>query len=194
MTRRFSQNFHFQKVDLYIKKVTPDRPLLFVRSLVFNLLFPLLLQAQPDTTLPLPSVTIRDARFDNTGFTSWQSDSQPVNGPVNLSDRLLWENPVAVRANAPGTLATLSARGAGPSHTPVFWNGVNLQSPQNGVVDAALIPLWPGDRLEVRYGGQRAIQSSGAMGGSVILEPEYSLPENFSGSLGGSLGSFGRYD
>ena len=153
-----------------------------------------ILPAQTDTTLLLPPVTIRDARFDQTGFSAWRADSLPMSGAMNLSDRLLWENPVAVRANAPGTLATVSARGAGPSRTPIFWNGVNLQSPQNGVVDAALLPLWPGDRLEVRYGGQSAAQSSGAMGGSVMLEPEYSLAGGFSGSLGGDLGSFGRCD
>jgi iron complex outermembrane receptor protein len=152
------------------------------------------LSAQTDTTLPLPPVTIRDARFDQTGYAAWHADSLPMSGAMNLSDRLLWENPVAVRANAPGTLATVSARGAGPSRTPVFWNGVNLQSPQNGVVDASLLPLWPGDRLEVRYGGQSAAQSAGAMGGSVMLEPNFSLEDGFSGMLGGAMGSFGRKD
>lgn len=167
------------------------------KGLLLVLLFVSLTQtlpAQTDTTLPLPPVTIRDARFDQTGYAAWQADSLPLSGVMNLSDRLLWENPVAVRANAPGTLATLSARGAGPSRTPVFWNGVNLQSPQNGVVDAALLPLWPGDRLEVRYGGQSAAQSSGAMGGSVLLEPNFSLEEGFSGSIGGALGNFGKKD
>ena len=151
--------------------------------------------AQWDSTRVLPRATIRDARFDQTGFSIWRADSLPQTGVASLSERLLWENPVAVRPNGPGTLATVSVRGAGPSRTPVFWNGLNLQSPQNGTVDASLLPLWPGDRLEVRYGGQSAAQSSGAMGGAILVEPAASFPESgFSGSLSGALGSFGRRD
>ncbi len=150
--------------------------------------------AQWDTTRVLPGATIRDARFDQTGFASWRADSLPSTGVMSLSERLLWENPVAVRPNGPGTLATVSVRGAGPSRSPVFWNGLNLQSPQNGTVDASLLPLWPGDRLEVRYGGQSAAQSSGAMGGVILVEPAFSPDDGFSGSLSGALGSFGRRD
>ena len=68
----------------------------------------------------LPPLTIRDARFDRTGYTFWKADSLPLNGTISLSDRLLWENTIDLRANAPGTLATISVRGAGPNRTPVF--------------------------------------------------------------------------
>ena len=60
------------------------------------------------------------------------------------------------------------------------------------LVDAALLPVWPGDRLEVRYGGQSAALSSGAMGGSVLLEPDWSMRPGWSGFLGLNAGSFGR--
>ena len=163
--------------------------------MLFLLFFlPAVLPAQSDTTLAIPPVTIRDARFDQTGFAAWRADSLPLNGATSLSERLFWENPLALRTNAPGTLATVSARGAGPARTPVFWNGLNLQSPQNGVADAALLPLWPGDRIEVRYGGQSAALSSGAMGGSVLVETGSKAPVGFSGSAGGTLGSFGNRD
>ena len=194
MTKQVSYILHFQKISSPVDGLTDGHPVnIFWMRLLF-LLLPLSLSAQPDTTLPLPPVTIRDARFTQTGFSAWRADSLPRSGAMNLSDRLLWENPVAVRANAPGTLATVSARGAGPSRTPVFWHGLNLQSPQNGVVDASLLPLWPGDRLEVRYGGQSAARSSGAMGGSILIEPVFAAHDGFSGSLSGARGSFGRKD
>jgi iron complex outermembrane receptor protein len=79
----------------------------------------------------------------------------------------------------------------GPSHTPVFWNGLNIQSPMNGTTDASLLSIWPGDRLELRYGGQSAAQSSGAMGGSILIEPDCSGNRGVSGMLGGHAGSFG---
>lgn len=143
----------------------------------------------------LPSVVIRDVRFERTGYTFWKADSLPYKGILSLSERLFWENTLDVRANAPGTLATISVRGVGSSRTPVFWNGLNLQSPMNGVVDASLLTLWPEDQLEVHYGGQSAAQSSGAMGGSVaIVQGQQFFEEGFSGFASGAAGSFGRLD
>lgn len=173
-----------------IDRKTWRQPVNLCTGILFALLAGPPLSAQTDTTLPI--LTIRDARFDQTGFSAWRGDSLPVIGVMSLSERLLWENPLSVRANGPGLLSTISARGAGPSRTPLFWNGLNLQSPQNGVVDASLFPVWAGDRLEVRYGGQSAAQSSGAMGGAVFVEPEWNIHEGFSGQLGGAIGSFGR--
>jgi iron complex outermembrane receptor protein len=120
------------------------------------------------TTL-LPTATIRDTRFFQTGYALRNTDSLPVAAILLLSDKLRWQNAIDVRANAPGTLATLSIRGAGAARTPVFWNGINLQSPMNGVVDAALLPVWPEDDVSLQFGGQSAAQSSGAMGGSVYI-------------------------
>ncbi len=159
--------------------------------LLWGLFFSHALPAQSDTTLYLPTTTIREQRFVQTGYTAWRADSLPVQTPLSLAERLLWENTLTVRANAPGTLATLSARGAGPNRTPVFWNGLQLQSPMHGVVDAALLPLWPGDLLEVRYGGQSAAQSSGAMGGTVLVETGHIQAMGWSGQIGSAAGSFG---
>lgn len=156
---------------------------------------PRMLDAQvADSIQALPLVDIRDTRFGDTGFARWKADSLPANGILNLTERLFWENPLDVRSNAPGTLATLSARGLGPTHTPVFWYGLNLQSPMNGVVDASLLPLWPGDRLEVRFGGQSTTGSSGAMGGAVSIEPRLPETPGFSVSASAAAGSFKRRD
>ncbi|MBC7778123.1 MAG: TonB-dependent receptor [Phycisphaerae bacterium] len=166
----------------------------------FFLIFALIVGAanaqRPDSSQHhLPEVTIRDVRFVRTGYAFWTADSLPNNGTLSLSERLLWENALDVRANAPGTLATLSIRGMGSSRTPVFWNGLNLQSPMHGVVDASLLPLWPDDQLEVHYGGQSAAQSSGAMGGSVVItQGQQRFEEGFSGFITGAAGSFGQWD
>jgi len=138
---------------------------------------------------------VRDVRFERTGYTFWKADSLPGKGVLSLSERLFWENALDVRANAPGILATISVRGVGSSRTPVFWNGLNLQSPMNGVVDASLLPLWPDDQLEIHYGGQSAAQSSGAMGGSVVVvQGQQHFEEGFSGFASGAAGSFGRWE
>lgn len=137
----------------------------------------------------LPEVTVSAGH--PTGHLLWEADTLPSEAPVTLADRLLWEHPLAVRANAPGTLTTVSARGAGPGRTAVMWHGLNLQSPQNGVVDVSLIPLWPGDRLQIVPGGQSSALGNGAMGGVLTLVSPDHHPRGLSGDLGFSAGSFG---
>ncbi len=144
---------------------------------------------------PLPELIIRDVRFDRTGYSNWKPGLLPAHGLLSLSDRLSLANALDVRANAPGTLATLSVRGSGPNHTPIFWNGLNLQSPMNGVMDAALVSIWPDDQLEIQFGGQSATRSSGAMGGSVVITPgQQRFEEGFSGFVSGVAGSFGHWE
>lgn len=151
--------------------------------------------AQTDSTTTLPEVLVRRQRADQNGYAAWKADSLPVHNNLSLSERLYWDNAVEIRPNAPGTLATLSIRGAGSKRSPVLWNGLSLQSPMNGVLDLALLPVWAGDLLEVRFGGQSAIQSSGSMGGSVLLQSQPFLQKTgFFGSVAGSAGSWNRLE
>lgn len=151
--------------------------------------------AQKDSAYTLPQVVVADAPGIRTGYSVWTSDTVPFTGVLTLAERLLWENPMPVRTYAPAALTTLSARGAGPGRTAVFWQGVNLQSPMNGVVDAALLPVWPGDKVEVQLGGQSAAYSTGAMGGAVHLQPVVDLPDSavWAGNAGLTSGAFGNF-
>lgn len=153
------------------------------------------LSAQSDSiqsNIALPETTVREYRFNRTGYTTWRADSLPVSAVISASERLFWENGLDLRQNAPGTLATLSARGAGPNRTAVLWNGLSLQSPMNGVIDISLIPLWSGDQLEVLQGGNSAAQSNGAMGGAVLFEtPLPKRRKGWAGSAGLQGGSYG---
>ena len=215
ITRRSARskvNFYPEHLRAFLKLIllgpayklsfVPHRTSLGIAGLIVGLaIFDLPAQI-PDTTLSprypsyaLPEFTIRDFKFERTGYTVWKADSLPLNSAQNLSDRLLLENVLDVRANAPGTLATISIRGAGPNRTPVFWNGLNLQSPMNGVIDVSLIPLWPEDQLEVHFGGQSAAQSSGAMGGSVVVTQDgQGATDGFSGAFNVAAGNFGRWE
>ncbi|MCB9329559.1 MAG: TonB-dependent receptor [Lewinellaceae bacterium] len=149
--------------------------------------------AQAGSVQTLPMVTIEESSENRTGFSTWTADSLPLNQVITLAERLLWETPLDVRANAPGALTTVSARGAGPSRTAVFWKGVNLQNPMHGVVDISLLPLWAGDAVEIQFGGQSAAKSGGAMGGAVQLTPA-TLPDSvgWTTQFGAGLGSFGN--
>ena len=153
------------------------------------------LPAQSDSLFLLQEVEVRSQRADNNGYSGWKADSLPVAGALLLSDRLFWENTADIRPNAPGTLATLSIRGAGAKRSPVFWNGLPLQSPMNGVIDLSLIPVWSGDLLDLRYGGQSAAQSSGSLGGSVVLRSQpFQQKAGFFGSAAIGAGSWERLE
>jgi len=158
--------------------------------------FSLTLSAQSDSIyseINIPETVILEQRFSRTGFDIWEADSLPTTAVTSLTNRLFWENGLNLRQNAPGTLATISARGVGPNRTAVFWNGLSLQSPMNGVVDASLLPLWQSDRVAVQQGGNSAAQSSGAMGGSVLIEtPLLQNKPGFLGQLGLGGGSFAQ--
>ncbi|TNE48325.1 MAG: TonB-dependent receptor [Bacteroidetes bacterium] len=150
-------------------------------------------RADADTTLSLPLLTITDLPGERTGYSVWRADTLPAQSVISLSERMQWEVPVAIRINAPGGLSTVSARGAGPARTAIFWEGINLQSPMNGVVDIALVPLWPGDQVEVRYGGQSAAQNNGILGGQIrLVREEAPAGAGWSWSGGGELGGFGQ--
>jgi len=140
----------------------------------------------------LPEATILVQRFNRTGYAVWQADSLPAPTVSSATYRLFCENGLFIRVNAPGTLATISARGAGSNRTAVLWNGLSLQSPMNGVVDVSLLPIWPGDQLTVLQGGNSAAQSSGAMGGSLQVETPFKpARQGFSGQWGTAFGSYG---
>ncbi|MBL7779651.1 MAG: TonB-dependent receptor [Saprospiraceae bacterium] len=165
----------------------------FFLTLFFQLLPAPRVSAQSDSLLALREVEIRSAGIADNGYSIWKLDSLPVLGNVPLSERLLWENAADVRPNAPGTLATLSIRGAGSRRTPVFWNGLPLQSPMNGVIDLALIPAWVGDELSVQYGGQSAAQSSGSLGGSIrLISRPFQQQTGMFGELSQAWGSWGQ--
>ena len=164
-------------------------------TLFFALLLVAEVSAQTDSLHTLPEVLIRRQQAERSGYSTWKADSLPVLNNLALSERLSWDNAVEVRPNAPGTLATLSIRGAGAKRSPVLWNGLPLQSPMNGTVDLALLPVWPGDQLEVRFGGQSAVQSAGSMGGSVLLQSQPFLQKDgFFGSATATAGSWGRFE
>jgi vitamin B12 transporter len=178
-----------------MKKFARFNPSIFIWLLLLSFGVPGQFFAQADSLQPtvvLPEAIVQEPRYPATGFVLWKADSLPVPAVLSLASRLYWENGLLLRLNAPGTLATLSARGAGASRTAVLWNGLNLQSPMNGVVDASLLPIWPGDQLQVQPGGNSAAQSAGAMGGAVLLEtPLPDIKDGINAMLGTEAGTFG---
>ena len=163
-----------------------------ILSALFALFFCFRLPAQEDSIPVLPEVLVKG----QAGIQRWRIDSLPLSGGLSLADRLLWESAFSVRSTGPGVLSTLSVRGAGPSRTGVFWQGINLQSPMNGVADLSLISLWPDDRVERLPGGQSALLSTGTMAGCVQISTGAlsAAVRGWDLYAGGGVGSFSHCD
>lgn len=82
---------------------------------------------------------------------------------------LEYGNDIAIRSYGPGVLQTLSIDGLGGQHTAVIWEGFNLQSSMNGVMDLSLLSVYPGYSLQLVSGGGSAGLGSGPIGGSIVL-------------------------
>jgi iron complex outermembrane receptor protein len=146
---------------------------------------------QQDTAYALPELTIQAEKPVREGTGSWETGASALASSAVAT--LLYENPVALRSNGPGLLSTLSIRGSGPARTPVYWEGIPLQSPMNGVYDASLLSLWSGDQLEVRFGGQSSVLGNAAMAGSIHVQSDNSRNTRPYWALGVQGGSFDQF-
>ncbi len=90
-------------------------------------------------------------------------------------------------------LKTINLRGAGDGQTLVLTDGIRLNNPQTGGLDASLLSLVGIDKIEIVRGNASAQYGSDAIGGVVHLRT-LPPPAGFSSSLQTSGGSFGTFN
>ncbi len=112
---------------------------------------------------------------------------------TNIVESLEQQSTIFIKSYGLGSLATISTRGTGAGHTAMLWNGFNLQSTMNGVVDMALLSPVFIDKINVEYGGGAANWGSGAIGGTIHLNNDKNENKNLV-ELGLTIGSFSRYN
>ena len=163
-------------------------------------------QGQPEAASPAASDSVRlleEVRITDLRLSEFASGDKVV--PVrehtiglvehtNLAELLTHYSGLHVRSYGPSGLSTASLRGTGSNHTPVFWEGINLQSVMNGSLDLTLVPTSFVDDVAVQYGGAGALYGSGTLGGAIHLatNPPPGV-SGWSGQLYQHLGSFGRH-
>lgn len=160
------------------------------------LLLPWLSIAQgiADTTYVLNQVEIKAQRtLKDRCIIKTEIDTLLIQESLNssLSDLLTKYSPVFIKTYGQGSLATASFRGTAASHTQVEWNGININSPMLGQVDFSLIPVYFIDEVSLFHGGSSLQSSSGALGGSVIIN---SRPEWGKGLRADIIQSFGSFN
>lgn len=102
---------------------------------------------------------------------------------TDLSELITGYSPVFIKSYGRGSSATASFRGTAATHTQIFWNGMNLNSPMRGLADLSLLPVFFTDEVFLLHGGSSMTRGSGALGGSIHLEntPDWSSTLNIEG-------------
>ena len=128
--------------------------------------------AQADSIiLPLVTITETKSSLYSIGNQTRIIDSSFLaeNKTYNLSDLASKHTDVFINSYGPGLLNSPSARGSGSAHTVVLWNGFNIQSSMNGIVDFSLVPVGLFNEINIDYGGSGALFGSGAVGSTILL-------------------------
>lgn len=110
---------------------------------------------------------------------------------ADLGALLTNESSIFIKSYGLGSLATTAFRGGSANHTAVLWNGFNIGSPMNGLLDLSLVPVLAANDMRIEHGGATALWGSGAVGGTIHLN---NLPRFGRGpyvEVGTSVGSFG---
>jgi len=151
-------------------------------------------QTTIDSIHSLKEVEVSVLRSENfaIGNKSEHLDSALLNqySGSSVADLLTSESQVFIKSYGLGSMATSSFRGAGAEHTTILWNGFNLQSPMNGLIDLSLIPSGFSNDVHLQYGGSGALWGSGAVGGTILLNNSIPFNKGVSAAVTTSYGSF----
>ncbi|MFU8844293.1 MAG: TonB-dependent receptor plug domain-containing protein, partial [Bacteroidales bacterium] len=111
----------------------------------------------------------------------------------NLGNMLSRKTSQAIREYAYNGLNTISIRGTSPRHTGIFWNGVQLNPVNTGLMDLSLIPVGFFSDIHVINGGANTVNGENSIGGSIHLGNEPAFTTQGSGSGGIKAGSYSDY-
>jgi iron complex outermembrane receptor protein len=100
---------------------------------------------------------------------------------------------VYFKENGNGMVSSPSFRGTTAQQTAVIWNGININSQLNGQTDFNTLTSRDFNSIVVRSGGGSVIYGSGAIGGTIHLNNEFSFKDKFENQLRLDFGSFSTY-
>jgi vitamin B12 transporter len=109
----------------------------------------------------------------------------------NLADLLSKQTPIYIKSSGPGGLSTISIRGAGASHTQLYWNGISINSPTLGQLDLATLPVAFIDHADIHLGASSVVDGSGGLGGAIQLNTSANYKNKLNATFSKELGSFG---
>lgn len=153
-------------------------PVLFVISPAYAQQ-PVVINANPETHLSVPSITVYASRFEEKltealPQTSIVTAAEILNsGASNISEVLSRVAGLPMRLNLDGsTNAVIDMRGYGDTasnNVVVLLNGVRLSENEQTVARTSMIPLEAIDHIEITKSGNSVLYGDGANGGTVNI-------------------------
>src|SRR5690554_3664885 len=134
--------------------------------------------AQLDSIQKLPEVILSDTKLIHfsKGFKLEKlADSVAKRNPSSLTDVLRYNSAVYFKENGNGMVSSPSFRGTNAAQTAVIWNGININSIFTGQTDFNTISPLSYDEITIRSGGGGVQYGSGAVGGSIHLNNDFSF-------------------
>ena len=155
-----------------------------------------LIWAQQDSIIHLREVELSDTQlknFSRAQNTTKLSDSVIQKNQASLTSLLRYNSVVYFKENGNGMVSSPSFRGTTAQQTAVIWNGININSQLNGQTDFNTLTSRDFNSIVVRSGGGSVIYGSGAIGGTIHLNNEFSFKDKFENQLRLDFGSFSTY-
>ncbi|MFD1294045.1 TonB-dependent receptor plug domain-containing protein [Lutibacter holmesii] len=122
------------------------------------------------------------------------SDSVILKNTESFTSLLRFNTPIYIKEYGAGGTSTASFRGTSASNTAVIWNGININSINNGQTGFNALTVNLFDNINVRSGGGSIEFGSGAIGGTIHLNDQLSFGKHFDNQVVTSLGSYNTYN
>jgi vitamin B12 transporter len=149
--------------------------------------------AQQNPIYHLDEVVVSDAqlkKFTETQSVQVLNDSVLKKNQPLLTQLLNYNTGIYFKEYGFGMTSSASFRGTTASQTAVIWNGININSQLSGQTDFNTLNASDYGSVMVRTGGGSVIYGSGAIGGSIHLNTDFSFKNTFRNSLRLDYGSF----
>ncbi|MBE0423660.1 MAG: TonB-dependent receptor [Lutibacter sp.] len=167
----------------------------FLVSIIF-LLIGCNFYAQQEVVVSLDVVNIQTVKLNNysKGYKILTlKDSVILNNSQSFSSLLRYNSPIYIKEYGSGGTSSASFRGTSASNTAVIWNGININSINNGQTGFNSLNVSLFDEINIRSGGGSIEFGSGAVGGTIHLNDELHFGNYVKNQLVSSVGSFGTY-
>ncbi|HBI40595.1 MAG TPA: hypothetical protein DDY16_06570 [Tenacibaculum sp.] len=124
------------------------------------------------------------------------SDSLIIRNTESFTDLIRFNTSIYLREYGKGGTSSVCFRGTSASNTAVVWNGINVNSINNGQTGFNALNVNLFDGIDIRSGGGSIEFGSGAIGGTIHLSDkiEYFENDNIENRLVLNVGSFNTYN
>ncbi|SNR32864.1 iron complex outermembrane recepter protein [Lutibacter agarilyticus] len=153
--------------------------------------------AQLDSIQKLKVVNLSSAKLQkhSKGFKVLAlSDSIILKNTESFTTLLRFNTPIYIKEYGAGGTSTASFRGTSASNTAVIWNGININSINNGQTGFNALTVNLFDNIDVRSGGGSIEFGSGAIGGTIHLNDQLRFGNHIDNQLVASGGSYDTYN